>query len=510
MPVNSTHPTYKKFIESWTKCRDAVEGQSAIKAARTTYLPKLSGHYELTKGEQAYQSYLGRALWFGATDRTLRGYVGAIMRNDPAFDVPDVIKERLQDITDAKQTAVQFTNTVTKELLTTGRVGMLVDKADGDDLPFVKLYYPENILNWIVEDDDLVAVTLEERVYAAKEGDPYDLEEVVQIRELTLVNDVYTVTLYRRASAEIGADWLAVEQVQPTNRAQAIDKIPFIFVSADDDAMSCSKPPLLDLVDANINHYQLDADYRHGLHFTALPTAVFTGVDEDKTYYLGSEGAINLRNEQSKAFFLEFQGLGLSAIKDAMEERKAQMASLGAQLLQRGQRGRGVETAEAARIQNSGETSLLAAIVGRTEEALEQAFAIMATWAGVETEPEDVEVAINRDFIDAALNAEEINSLVGAWQTGAMPTNILFWNLQRGGVIDPTVTLDEYQAEMKKEQDEKDAKDASKAQQAFEMAQKTAIAKGPEELGAPGVDKPPQPPPTKAGAPPKPEDKEKK
>ena len=33
MPVNSQHPEYKARAEDWIKCRDAFEGQSAIKAA---------------------------------------------------------------------------------------------------------------------------------------------------------------------------------------------------------------------------------------------------------------------------------------------------------------------------------------------------------------------------------------------------------------------------------------------------------------------------------------------
>lgn len=452
MPIDSPHPEYKKHVSLWTRCRDAVEGQEAIKEAGAIYLPPLTAHVDQgTDGAKAYSAYLGRALWFGATDRTLNGYVGAIMRTDPVFVVPSGIQERLDDVTAAGQTAVQFVHSMTKELLTTGRLGLLVDKDDGEELPYVKLYYPENILNWIVEKGKLVAVTLQECVLEAKDPmDPYFQEEHVQIRELLVVDGVYIARLHKK----INDQWQTFDATTPVKRGEALDSIPFVLISADEDAYGCSKPPIMDLVNANVNHYQLDADYRHGLHFTALPTAVFTGVDDDRTYYLGSEGAINLRNENSKAFFLEFQGLGLTAIKDAMEERKAQMASLGAQLIQRGQRGRGVETAESARIQHSGETSLLATIVGRAEEGFEKALEFVAAWAGVTGE---VEVNINRDFIDAALNAEEISALVMSWQGGAISPEVLFWNLQRGGVIDPKKSYDEFVSELGAEKSRRQA-----------------------------------------------------
>jgi hypothetical protein len=478
MPVNSTHPEYKKYVGQWTMCRDAVAGEPAIKSAGSAYLPMLTGHIKTgMDGLNAYAAYKDRALWFGATDRTLTGYVGAIMRKDPTVVVPKKIESRLEDITDAGQTVEQFIHTLCRELLTTGRFGLLVDKDAGDpnELAFIKLYYPENILNWRVEDDVLTLVTLQEHVMVSSPHDEYEMQEVQQVRELRLEDGVYVSRLHRLQ----GESWVQVSEEVPTFRNTPLDHIPFTFVSADEDSISCSKPPIYDLASCNINHYQLDADYRHGLHFTALPTPVFTGVDEDRAYFLGSEGAINLRNENSRAFFLEFQGLGLSAIKEAMQERKDQMASLGAQLLSRKTGGRTVETAEAARIQHAGETSLLSTVVGRVEEGLECALEDVARWEGVAIteESEVIEVTINRDFIDANLDAQEINALVKSWQDGGISPEVLFWNLQKGGVIDPKKTYEEYLAEL----------DAEKTRR-LKQATALAAANAPGGPLAPGQD----------------------
>jgi hypothetical protein len=462
VPINSQHPEYQRTLPQWTRCRDAVEGQDVIKAKGDSYLPRLSGHFEPNTGAQAYEAYKGRALWFGATDRTLNGYVGAILRKDPSFIVPDTLRDRMEDITDAGQNAVQFAHALTKELLTTGRCGLLVDKLSEDasegEPAFIKLYYPENILNWVVVDGKFMAVILEETVLVP-DKDKYDLVEAKQIRELSMETGIYTVTLWRKTTGVTAGseEWIPGQTVAPTMRGIPIDHIPFVMISADEDSISCSKPPLLDLVNVNINHYQLDADYRHGLHFTALPTPVFTGVDDSRAYYLGSEGAINLRDVNSKAFYLEFNGQGLVAIKDALEDRTKQMAALGAQLLQRSQRGRGVETAEAARIQQSGETSLLSTIVGRIEEGFERALTYIMNWEGVTTAEGDIEVTLNRDFIDATLSAQEITAIVAAWQAGSMRNEDLFWNLQRGGIVKPNITFDEFQKVLDEEKVVKDA-----------------------------------------------------
>ena len=38
--------------------------------------------------------------------------------------------------------------------------------------------------------------------------------------------------------------------------------------------------PLEDIIAVNLDHYRLDADFKHGLHFTALPTAWVSGFDK--------------------------------------------------------------------------------------------------------------------------------------------------------------------------------------------------------------------------------------
>src|SRR5438874_12512380 len=51
------------------------------------------------------------------------------------------------------------------------------------------------------------------------------------------------------------------------------------------------KLPLADIVAVNLDHYRLDADYKHGVHFTALPTAWVSGFDKTATLRIGSSAA---------------------------------------------------------------------------------------------------------------------------------------------------------------------------------------------------------------------------
>ena len=59
MSVDTLHDQYKEYKPQWDKCRDAVEGEEAIKKEKTKYLPMIAG-----QDQQRYTGYLQRAFFF--------------------------------------------------------------------------------------------------------------------------------------------------------------------------------------------------------------------------------------------------------------------------------------------------------------------------------------------------------------------------------------------------------------------------------------------------------------
>ena len=41
MPVNSTHPDYDANLVAWSRARDVISGEDAVRSAGTRYLPRL-------------------------------------------------------------------------------------------------------------------------------------------------------------------------------------------------------------------------------------------------------------------------------------------------------------------------------------------------------------------------------------------------------------------------------------------------------------------------------------
>ena len=66
MAVNSTHPDYDVNAPAWSRARDVLAGEDAVKAAGEKYLPRLD-----SQSDEEYAAYKARASFFGATARTL-------------------------------------------------------------------------------------------------------------------------------------------------------------------------------------------------------------------------------------------------------------------------------------------------------------------------------------------------------------------------------------------------------------------------------------------------------
>ncbi|MDD5168546.1 MAG: DUF4055 domain-containing protein [Syntrophales bacterium] len=458
--VGSQHPAFAAMSAQWKRCRDTVSGGDAVKAAKTLYLPKLH-----EQSDDEYAAYQGRALFYNATWRTIDGLTGMLFRKDPQVEVPTSIEPMLQDVTMSGKPMLIFTREVAHEIQTVGRVGLFVDRpatptegmteAQVQALnlrPFIQLYKAETIYNWkcawVNNRYVLVEVRLSEDFALdpdpAKPFDNPKTEPRYRVLDLIPVNGAYTYRV-RVFKVKDNED-IQLSESFPLMDGNPLDFIPFYFLGTEDMSPDVDEPPLIDLVDANLNHYRLDADYKHGLHFTGLPTPYVTGfrqTEENKNVklYIGSTAAWTLSDPNSKAGFLEFTGQGLQAMEKGLDRLEQHMAILGARMLSPDRKM--AEAAETAQIHRAGEQSVLAKVAGTMSMGLTVAMKTLTDWAGVDSK--DVTVEINREFMPVLMDAQTLTALVMGWQSGAYSTESLFRKLQQGDVIADSVTFEEEQ-----------------------------------------------------------------
>ena len=83
MPVNATRPDYDASGLEWSRARDVLAGEDAVKAAGEKHLPRLD-----CQSDEEFAAYRKRAAFFNATARTAEGYIGLMFRRQPFVEVP--------------------------------------------------------------------------------------------------------------------------------------------------------------------------------------------------------------------------------------------------------------------------------------------------------------------------------------------------------------------------------------------------------------------------------------
>jgi len=439
MPVNSEHRQFNAWRVRWAKCRNTVAGSDAIKLAGTKYLPMLSG-----QSQQSYNAYKERALFFGATSRTVAGLVGMIFRKDP--NITGNNDRELLETTVSKdgKTLMEFLRETTKEVIEVGRVGVLIDaQADGEGQAYFAEYPTEAIINWRTYMKDgllkLSLVVLMEE-YEIPTQDKFKTELKMQFRELLLENGIYKVNIWRKVgtSEENASQWAVINSFYPTVGGRYLDYIPFHFITPSGSNMGAiEKPPILDIAEVNLSHYRSSADLEHGRHFTGLPTAYVAGFDPKTTELkIGSETAWVSSDPNAKAAFLEFTGQGLGTLKDALAEKNRMMTILGARLLEE-TNPKAAEATETHRLRKSGENNIVATIAKSISGATTQLLEWLSDWRTDIRSGYTIE--LNTDYVQTKLKSDEIVAMVGAWQNGAISDENLVWNFQQGEILPDTI-----------------------------------------------------------------------
>jgi hypothetical protein len=206
------------------------------------------------------------------------------------------------------------------------------------------------------------------------------------------------------------------------------------------------KVPLADIIAVNLDHYRLSADYKHGMHYTALPTAWVSGFDKNSSLRIGSSTAWVAETPGATAGFLEFTGQGLTTFERAMDRDEQLMAVLGTRMLE--SRKRVGETAASIELRQSGENSILNTVSLSVSSSLTQVLRWVYWWNSTEPIPDAVGpdlvlCTLNSDFSITGMSFQEIAALVAAWQAGAISQETMLDLFRAGEVIAPGRTNEE-------------------------------------------------------------------
>jgi len=460
MGVNTTHRLYGEFIERWIRCRDTFNGTDAVKGKGTDYLPQLDSH---VNDAIRYGEYKLRALFFNAMGRTVEGLGGFIFQKPLIVDAPAIIEDDLNDVTMTGIDLATFALGTGRELLLTGRFGILMDLLSEDQertddvpqRPYWIGYAAEDIINWRTErrgDDPavLTRVVLREWAEEPNPKDEFEMLEVEQFRVLELTDEGYSQTVWRKLENS-EKYFIFIAPVFPQRRGENLMRIPFLCLGPTAITCDVAKPPLIDMVDVNLSHYRTMADLEHGRHFTALPTPWVSGArEQEDQLFIGGGVAWDLE-KGGMAGMVEFTSQGLGSLVIAETDKRKMMAILGARLLEEAPNA--PETATAFIGRHSGEGATLRTMCNVLSRAFTQILQWHGWWVGTEAFPEEVnaKVELNKEFMQVKMDSQEVQAQLQLLQGEAISYTTFYHNITVGGWTRPGIDVEEERDEITKE-----------------------------------------------------------
>jgi len=456
MSLETTHPSYDAYSEDWTLMRDAMKGESAVKAKRTIYLPAtesmlLDGMLNSNQlGFQNYMAYLKRAVFPEYVREAVEALLGRMHRKEATFELPERMKALEKKCTLGGDSLQDLLRRINAEQLLNGRLGLLADlpaepssTPDGsqakETIPYISLYPAESIRNWDEADGTqgfsaLNLVVLDECGY--RRGPDFTWIPLKQYRVLVLgatdTNEVQGEYRYAVFSDDPGnpngLTFVDTSLKSPTLRGVAVKEIPFVIINTKDTIGTPDDPPLISLGRLCMSIYRGEADYRQNLFMMGQDTLVVIGGVRNPTGQPGQPGeqdAIRVGagsridvDQNCDAKYIGVNGEGLSEQRECLTNDRKDAQSMAGRLVPVGKAD--AESGEALKTRISAQTASLTQIAKTGAKGLENELKIIAKWMGLdEGEVEKIKVNPNLDFGDYDFGAEDIVQLMTARGMGA-------------------------------------------------------------------------------------------
>jgi len=435
--------------------RDLAGGTEAVRAAGQTYLPKAPG-----EKPGFYANRLARSVFFNAVERTVQGLTGLVFRKDPVLSddpeggVPEQIVEHWENIDLEGTHGDVFCRDLLADALLVGHAAILVDypntggnqrrdqEVAGNIRPYWVPIKKEDIMSW----------------RSVQEGGASVLTQLV-LREKTWVPDgrfgEREQTRYRVFYREMGRVWYELLEVTKNNEVTRVEEgdyptqtlIPVAEIkTSGSKSLFNSKPPLLDLGYLNVAHYQQWSDYAYAMFKSNVPFLFGKGIEEAKdpktgekleSIVIGPNTSFLTSGPNADLKYVSHDGAALGSSKQALDDLKADMGTLGLAML--APQKRTAETAEAKRLDKSTSDSALAVAARAEQDAVENALQFHANYLRLES---GGSVTINRDFEGLLMEAPVMAAFAQLVNAG-FPARLVLEALKQGGRIADDADLDE-------------------------------------------------------------------
>tara|TARA_R100001086_G_scaffold170315_2_gene92991 strand:- start:126 stop:1484 length:1359 start_codon:yes stop_codon:yes gene_type:complete len=410
----------------WLLIEQLMKGTRGIRQGHRKFLPQFP-----RESDESYDNRLQKSVLSPFTKRLELMLAGMLTRKPVRLDdVSDVIREQLFDVDLQGNDLQQWLFNTARVALRYGHVGVLVDApaAGQNGRPYWVSYSPREILGWRVENAEggqkLTMLRLAETV-TVPDG-KYGEKDVERVR-------VLTPGAYEIHEKDDKGDYNIVDE-----GTTSLSKIPFAVAYANRTGVLESMPPLDDIAELNLQHYQVSSDLSNILSVSAIPLLAIYGFPQSaEEISAGASEALALP-ESARSEYIEPSGNSFDAQFKQLEQIENKInvlglaAVLGAKLVG--------ETAEAKRIDRSQGDSTMMVVAQQMQDMIDNCLRFHADYM---QEPVAGSSQVNRDFLGQRLEPQEIQALLQLYTAGTITQDTLLTELANGDVLSEDFDIEE-------------------------------------------------------------------
>ncbi len=433
----------------WDLARALLGGTRSMRAAGSTYLPKWPN-----EEEKDYRHRLALAVLFPAYKRTISTLAAKPFSKPVTVgeDVPKEFEPYLEDVDMEGRNLDAFAADLMQCGLGYGLCGILVDFPDATAVqataagvrtqaaeraaglrPYWVHIQPWQILGWRADRKN-GEWTLQQLRLMECVDEPDGEWGVVKVDQVRVLEPGKWAT-YRRDPNHKDV-WLPHK-----DGATTIDVVPFVPVYGERVGFMLGRPPLIEVAQLNVAHWQSASDQQNILHVARVPILTVTGVTDGIgpngesvpwTFTVGASAAVKLPMDADMKF-VEHSGKAIEAGVKDLDTLEDRMRQAGAELLVLGP---GASTRIEAASENEVGTCALQRITLALEDAIDEALELTARWLNM-GEGIGGHVSLFRDFGALTLQEASTKILLDANLQGKLSDETLYYELQRRGIVSP-------------------------------------------------------------------------
>jgi hypothetical protein len=453
---STTSLAFDAMAPLWHKIGTVLEGTEALRAQGEAYTPRHNG-----EKDHVYRDRLESAVLYNVSEITLDHWVGQPFSEPVALeDAPAPIEELRDDIDLQGSDLSVFARSWFREGLSKAFSHVMVDfprlrpREDGrprtveDDRrervrPYWIHYPPESVIAMNATMVNGREVLTHVRIIETSiKMDGYVEVPVMRVREYNALPEGGAPVSVRvwEPLPNKKKEWRRIEEFE-----LGVDFIPMVTFYANRTGLMTGKPPLLDLVNLNLRHWQSYSDQCAILTVTRFPILASSGgTSSEGEVKIGPMTMLNMRDPQAKIYYIEHSGAAIAAGKDDIKELEERMAHYGAQFMVRRP---GSETATARALDTAESTSQLQDAVMRFEDAMDIALWYTGRWLRIE---EAGHGRISKDF-QPTMEAADLDALKAARASRDISRVAFLRELQVRQVLSPEFNIEEDEEQLEKE-----------------------------------------------------------